>query len=169
IRGSLEPMFKEERRDHTAARGEQSNHWRASLVEAPERRGCVPAPRKREEHARGEVKIAVDAGERGGQNDEIHDAGSRWNFRGLEDPNERTLAKAHLIPGDHAHYDRKTADIEDAEPREGPTHSARQGGGRIFGFAGSDGDNFDAQITEHGHGDAQTHAALAVGQASTMS
>ncbi len=63
-----------------------------------------------------------------------------------------------LIPGDDADDDGQAAHIEQNEGEQGAAKGAGNGGFRVGGLAGGGADDFQAEIAEDGHGDAEKDA-----------
>src|ERR1700676_3366858 len=89
-RPAVAPLQKQ-RGDHADAGCEQGGYGSAAFTQPPQGGRSIASARQRKQHARGEIQIAVHAGQSRRQHHEIHHTGGRANTGRFENSNEGAL------------------------------------------------------------------------------
>ena len=131
----------------------------------------VAASGEGEQHAGGKIKIGVGAGERGGDDDQVHDGRGVGNADGFKSTHEGAAGNggaAGAVPGGHGEHDGDREHIKEDEAEDDGANGARDAGFGSLGFAGGHGDDFDAHVAGDGQGEGEPDSAKAAGEKSAV-
>ncbi len=126
--------------------------------EEPRRGACL---RQRVKHSRARVEPGVHAGERGGDDHEVHDVGGRGDPEELVDADEGACSEAHLEPRYGADQHGHGPDVEDDGPEGDAVHGARHACRRVLGLGRCNPDDLRPAVGDHHHHHGEEHACNA--------
>src|SRR5205807_1461742 len=127
-----------ERGDDSVGRDEQSPAGRSRGVQFSQARRSPSRASHGKQEAGSDVEFGIGSGERGSENDKIHEVGGGGNFGEAEDADEWAFGDAGVVPRHHANEDGDCAEVDPGEQKE----SEPRGAGNVFRgtrFAGGDG------------------------------
>src|SRR6478672_2992637 len=132
-------------------------------------RGIASAA-EREKHSRGEIKVGVHAGKRGGEDHKVHDGSRIWYMCGGKSTHKGTAGKrtASLVPGDHGDHDSDGEYVKTNEPIHDVAHGARNGNFRTLSFAGCYCDDLHAHVAGDGDGERKPYAFPSCGEKASV-
>ena len=136
----------------------------AAFAELAQTLGGIAAAREAEHHARGDVELAVHGRQRGQQHHEVEGRGSAGDLQNFHHLDERALVRSRMAPGYDGQHQCQRQEIEQHQAQHRGAEGAGHGLLGVLGFAGRNGNGFQAQIAEDGHDHAHPGAPPAVGE-----